>query len=78
MVLSHLDPMWPPSAQNPGGMWVRRAWRTSGVAPPDILAPALNFDVNLAGFQQHVCTVLLRDSKQDQSYQPAVSSHGHV
>ena len=22
MVLAHLDPMWPPSAQNPGGMWV--------------------------------------------------------
>ena len=60
MALAHLDPMWPPSAQNPGGMWVRRAWRTSGV-PPDILAPALNLDVNLAGFQQHVCTVLFRD-----------------
>ena len=22
MALAHLDPMWPPSAQNPGGMWV--------------------------------------------------------
>ena len=22
MVSSHLDPMWPPSATNPGGMWV--------------------------------------------------------
>ena len=22
MALAHLDPMWPPSAQNPGGKWV--------------------------------------------------------
>ena len=22
MALAHLDPMWPTSAQNPGGMWV--------------------------------------------------------
>ena len=22
MAVAHLDPMWPPSAQNPGGMWV--------------------------------------------------------
>ena len=22
IALAHLDPMWPPSAQNPGGMWV--------------------------------------------------------
>ena len=62
MALAHLDPMWPPSAEKPGGD-VGAAGMADEWCPPDILAPALNLDVNLAGFQQHVCTVLFRDSR---------------